>query len=74
MSTDYIELTFKNGSTLQILSLSASSRGQRASGGSGLGLAIVQAIMTSSGGGITVSQTPGGGLTVQITFPIAPST
>ena len=33
MSTDYIELTFKNGSTLQILSLSASSRGQRASGG-----------------------------------------
>ena len=47
---------------------------QRASGGSGLGLAIVQAIMTSSGGGITVSQTPGGGLTVQITFPIAPST
>lgn len=33
MSTDYIELTFKNSSTLQILSLSASSRGQRASGG-----------------------------------------
>lgn len=47
---------------------------QRASGGSGLGLAIVQAIMTSSGGEITVSQTPGGGLTVQIAFPIAPST
>lgn len=33
MSTDYIELIFKNGSTLQILALSASSRGQRASGG-----------------------------------------
>ena len=33
MSTDYIELIFKNGSTFQILTLSASSRGQRASGG-----------------------------------------
>lgn len=33
MSSDYIELTFKNGSTFQILTLSASSRGQRASGG-----------------------------------------
>ena len=33
MSNDYIELIFKNGSTFQILTLSASSRGQRASGG-----------------------------------------
>ena len=33
MSSDYIELTFKNKSTFQILTLSASSRGQRASGG-----------------------------------------
>lgn len=33
MATDYIELIFKNGSTLQILSLSASSRGNRATGG-----------------------------------------
>lgn len=33
MSSDYIELIFKNGSTFQILTLSASSRGQRASGG-----------------------------------------
>ena len=33
MSSDYIELIFKNGSNFQILTLSASSRGQRASGG-----------------------------------------
>lgn len=33
MSTDYIELTFKNGSLFQILTLSSSSRGQRATGG-----------------------------------------
>ena len=33
MSTDYIELTFKNGSIFQILTLGASSRGQRATGG-----------------------------------------
>ena len=33
MSTDYIELIFKNGSIFQILTLGASSRGQRATGG-----------------------------------------
>lgn len=33
MSTDYIELVFKNGSTFQILSLAASQRGTRATGG-----------------------------------------
>lgn len=33
MASDYIELIFKNGSVLQILSLSASSRGNRATGG-----------------------------------------
>lgn len=33
MSTDYIELIFKNGSIFQILTLNASSRGQRATGG-----------------------------------------
>lgn len=33
MSTDYIELVFKNGSIFQILTLGASSRGQRATGG-----------------------------------------
>ena len=33
MSTDYIELKFKNGSLFHILALSASARGQRATGG-----------------------------------------
>ena len=33
MSSDYIELVFKNGSVFQILTLGASSRGQRATGG-----------------------------------------
>ena len=33
MSNDYIEIIFKNQSVLQILSLTASSRGQRATGG-----------------------------------------
>lgn len=32
-STDYIELKFKNGSLFHVLALSASSRGQRATGG-----------------------------------------
>ena len=33
MSTDYIEQTFKNESTFNIITLSASSRGQRATAG-----------------------------------------
>lgn len=32
-STDYIEMKFKNGSVFRVLTLSASSRGQRATGG-----------------------------------------
>ena len=43
----------------------------RASGGSGLGMAIVAAIMASHGGTARVAQTPGGGLTVRLTFPAA---
>lgn len=41
----------------------------RKSGGSGLGLAIVSAIVDSHGGTIAVTQTPGGGLTVQVALP-----
>lgn len=41
----------------------------RKSGGSGLGLAIVSAIVESHRGTIAVSQTSGGGLTVQIRLP-----
>lgn len=42
----------------------------RASGGSGLGMAIVAAIMASHGGTARVAETPGGGLTVRLTFPL----
>ncbi|MDK8513063.1 sensor histidine kinase [Actinotignum sanguinis] len=41
----------------------------RESGGSGLGLAIVAAIMAAHHGTARALTTPGGGLTVQLTFP-----
>lgn len=42
----------------------------RTSGGSGLGLAIVASIMKAHGGNAQVRETPGGGLTVRLTFPL----
>ena len=39
--------------------------------GSGLGLAIVQHIVESHGGTLTLSETPGGGLSVLVTLPLA---
>lgn len=42
----------------------------RGSGGSGLGLAIVAAIMAQHGGSARVFDTPGGGMTVRLTFPV----
>lgn len=42
----------------------------RGSGGSGLGLAIVAAIMAQHGGTARVLDTPGGGMTVRLCFPI----
>ncbi|MGV9183339.1 sensor histidine kinase [Arcanobacterium canis] len=41
----------------------------RESGGSGLGLAIVSAIMQAHSGSTEVAETPGGGLTIRLTFP-----
>jgi len=41
-------------------------------GGTGLGLAIVHRLVTSNGGSATLSDTPGGGLTVTIELPSAP--
>lgn len=41
-------------------------------GGAGLGLAIVHRLVTSNGGSATLSDTPGGGLTVTIELPAAP--
>ena len=47
----------------------------RASGGSGLGLAIVASVMAAHGGTARIGETPGGGLTVRLTFPaVLPST
>lgn len=42
----------------------------RGSGGSGLGLAIVAAIMAQHGGSARVLDTPGGGMTVRLCFPV----
>jgi signal transduction histidine kinase len=41
-------------------------------GGTGLGLAIVDRLAQASGGTASLSDTPGGGLTVQITLPAPP--
>jgi signal transduction histidine kinase len=38
-------------------------------GGTGLGLAIVHRLVTSSGGTARLEETPGGGLTVVLSFP-----
>jgi len=43
------------------------------SGGTGLGLAIVHRLVTSNGGSAALSKTPGGGLTVTLDLPAAPS-
>jgi two-component system osmolarity sensor histidine kinase EnvZ len=41
----------------------------RSSRGTGLGLAIVKHIVTSAGGTVEASGSPGGGLTVRCRFP-----
>jgi signal transduction histidine kinase len=41
--------------------------------GTGLGLAIVHRLVTSNGGTASLSQSPGGGLTVTLDFPGAPA-
>jgi len=41
-------------------------------GGTGLGLAIVHRLVTSNGGTASMTEAPGGGLTVTLDFPGAP--
>jgi signal transduction histidine kinase len=43
----------------------------RSGDGLGLGLSIVQAIAIAHGGGLTLTPRPGGGLTVELSFPAA---
>jgi signal transduction histidine kinase len=43
-------------------------RGDTSTPGTGLGLAIVEALARASGGGVELTDTPGGGLTVGVTF------
>ncbi len=42
----------------------------RSSGGAGLGLSIVSGLMTAHGGTVTFENTPGGGSTFIVTFPV----
>ncbi len=50
----------------------ADSSRTRETGGSGLGLAIVASIVSALNGTVTVEDTPGGGATFRVAFPIAP--
>jgi signal transduction histidine kinase len=45
--------------------------GQEGHGGFGLGLAIVQRLVMADGGSITLTDTPGGGLSVVLELPAA---
>ncbi len=45
----------------------------RETGGSGLGLAIVASIVTALNGSVDVGETPGGGATFTVSFPLAPT-
>lgn len=49
----------------------ADSSRNRESGGSGLGMAIVAAIVGAHQGHVSVSETPGGGMTVRVRLPAA---
>lgn len=50
----------------------ADSSRTRETGGSGLGLAIVASIVAALNGTVAVEDTPGGGATFRVSFPIAP--
>lgn len=47
-------------------------RGEQTSQGTGLGLAIVQALVRACGGEITLTDSPSGGLAVEVSLPRAP--
>src|SRR5690606_20048784 len=49
----------------------ADSSRTRETGGSGLGLAIVSSIVAAHHGTVSVTETPGGGATFRVSFPLA---
>jgi signal transduction histidine kinase len=49
------------------------SSGRADAGGTGLGLAIVDRLVTADGGQLTLSETPGGGLTVTVALSRVPA-
>lgn len=49
------------------------ARGRGSGGGAGLGMAIVDTIVRAHGGEVSLATTPGGGTTVRVTLPAAPS-
>lgn len=46
--------------------------GDRTPGGTGLGLAIARGLTEAMQGSVTPSETPGGGLTMQVDLPVMP--
>ena len=81
-----ITLTVKATAALARLTVADTGRGMTAAqqqaafrrfatgspGGTGLGLAIVDRLVTANGGTVSLSDTPGGGLTVTIELPLSP--
>ncbi len=47
--------------------------GERSGNGVGLGLAVAKGFLTAMGGSIEAADTPGGGLTMRVTLPVAAS-
>ena len=45
-------------------------RGNTRTEGTGLGLSIVSQVMTTHGGTVSLCETPGGGTTVELNFPV----
>jgi len=45
---------------------------ERGRGGAGLGLAIVDGVVSAHGGGVSISDTPGGGATFKVRLPVRP--
>ncbi len=65
-----IEMLRAAGGPVWVLGL---GRSGQAATGSGLGLAIVRSVAQRHHAGISLDETPGGGLTVRVSFPALPA-